>query len=274
MNTKTKELTTISKVDLQRYLLKAVEIAQVNGKLMRNRETNIPNGQRVLTEDEMSDIKSGAALNAKRLLHELGSEHHLFSYGDSEDMSEGLEWICDYIDGAYSYSFGHRISVTSVALTLNGVSQVAVVYEPWTNRLYSAVLGQGFSVDGVLVKPLSLKLEKGTLIDVEWWPWATYDVDTWLHNVSMDTHAYVLHIGCIVYGACLVASGVFGAAVLGRLMEGKNHEIAAMKLLVEEAGAVITDLRGSQITHIGNIEGLLIASSEVHAELLRRVDFL
>lgn len=274
MSLQNERVTTLSSLDLERYLAKAVDIARGNGSLMREREIRVGGNPHFLSEEQMREIKSEAVVNTRRLLADLGPDHHLFGYGDSEEERKGFEWICDYIDGAFSYSFGHRISVTSVTLTLDGVSQVAAVYEPWTDRLYTAALGLGLSVDSVPVYPASMKLQEGTLIDVEWWPWATYDVDTWLHNVSMETHAYVLHIGCIVYGACLVASGVFGAAVLGRMMEGKNHEIAAMKLLVEEAGGVITDLRGNKISHIGRIEGLLIANRGAHADLLKRVDFM
>ncbi|MEX0909964.1 MAG: inositol monophosphatase family protein [Candidatus Paceibacterota bacterium] len=274
MQAHNKEVSPLTKLELELYLVKAVEIARANGQIMKECEIDITEAQQVLDRAEMNNIKNAATTKTEELLNSLGEEHHLFKHDDTEQERKGFEWICDYIDGAYSYSLGHRVSVTSVALTLDGKSQVAVVYEPWTNRLYAAVRGGGFTVNGKTVALRTIKLEEGTLIDVEWWPWATYDIDTWLHNVSMETHAYVLHIGCIVYGACLVASGVFGAAVLGRTMEGKNHEIAAMKLIVEEAGGIITDLKGLEISHIGTIEGLLIANNGVHGDLLSRVDFI
>ncbi len=195
--------------------------------------------------------------------------HGLFGSDKIAPESE-FEWICDYIDGAYSYSKKYKISVTSIALTYRGESIVCAVYNPWTDQLYSASKDKGAYLNERLLSPVPIDIEEGTLIDVEWWPWALYDLDSWLHEYSLASHVYVLHIGSIIHAACLVAEGVFGGAALAKYMKGKNHEIAAAKLLIEESGGLITDLFGNSLDgDPKEVHGLMIGSRRSHPKLIK-----
>lgn len=196
-------------------------------------------------------------------------EHDLFGNKNLGGRNNEYEWICDYIDGAYCYSKEHKISVTSIALQRNNKTIVSAIYNPWTRQLFYASLDGGAFLNDNQITVSNEGIQTGTLVNVEWWPWADYDVDSWLHQVSIDSGIYVLHIGSIIHASCLVASGTFGAAALGKSMIGKNHEIAAIKLIVEEAGGIITDLRGEEIGYTNEIHGLLIGNQASHQILVK-----
>jgi len=196
--------------------------------------------------------------------------HNLFDFKPSLNSDSDYEWICDYIDGAFGYSKGHRVSVTSIALQYKNKTIVSAIYNPWTKQLFSASKNEGAFLNDKKINVSDESITKGTLVDVEWWPWADYDIDTWLHNISKETGIYVLHVGSIIHAACLVASGSFGAAALGKSMVGKNHEIAAIKLIVEEAGGLMTDLEGAEVGYTNEIKGLLISNKNCHEDLVTR----
>jgi myo-inositol-1(or 4)-monophosphatase len=52
-------------------------------------------------------------------------------------------WVCDPVDGTMPFSIGLPISTHSLALTKNGVPMLGVVYEPFADRLYTAIKGEG-----------------------------------------------------------------------------------------------------------------------------------
>ncbi|MDP2692865.1 MAG: inositol monophosphatase family protein [bacterium] len=255
-----------SRGELLEYQKLAKTIALENGKTMikyENFAKKLPKGFSYLNEYVANLMES----QTKKRISKKYPKHNLFKCGGNS--KKDFEWICDYIDGAGSYSKGHKISVTSVALTYQNETIVSVVYNPWTKTTYSAYKGGGFYLNGSLQKQIKSNFHARKLINVEWWPKADYDVDSWLHQFSMKTGLYVLHIGSVIHAACLVASGTLSGSTLGKFMSGKNHEVAAIKLILEEAGCILTDLGGREISHVGDIFGLLFAQKEMHGLMLK-----
>jgi len=52
-------------------------------------------------------------------------------------------WVCDPIDGTAMYARDIPVAVFSLALVIDGVSTVGVIYDPFTENLYSAIKGEG-----------------------------------------------------------------------------------------------------------------------------------
>ncbi len=70
---------------------------------------------------------------------------------------------------------------------------------------------------------------------------------------------------CIVYSAMMVAVGEFvGAIFCG---EGA-HDIAAVKIIVEEAGGKVTDLFGNEQKYNQKIKGAIILNAELHDKFI------
>ena len=256
---------SLSTKQLSEYLDFAKNLAINAGEIMIKNEDLLPpfaSGHTYINEHV-------AYLIEKYIIAEIASNYPGHALFRGVDTNKEFEWICDYIDGAYAYSRKHRISVTSIALTYKGTTVVAAVYNPWENILYHATIGHGFFVNDELFSNDATENYQGSLVDVEWWKNASYDVDTFLHNFSIKKDVYVLHVGSVIHAACLVANGTFAAAVLGKFMSGKNHEIAAISLLINEAGCLLTDLYGKVVTNTGDIKGLVFANKSIHADLIK-----
>lgn len=191
----------------------------------------------------------------------------------SADKQSEFVWVCDPIDGTVPYANGVPVSVFSLALVTDGQPIVAVVYEPFTKRLYTATKGGGTFLNGEPIQVSKLGLERHATLNVEWWPEAAYDIDTELHQLSVDTKAYVLHLGCVINASCWVAWGRYEACVFAGTT-GKHVDMAAVKLLVEEAGGRVTDLAGNDQRYDRDIRGAIVSNGVVHDQLVARLKHL
>ena len=75
------------------------------------------------------------------------------------------------------------------------------------------------------------------------------------------------HIGSITKASCLVATGDYSLAIFTRT-EHKHCDIAAVKVIVEEAGGKVSDLFGNDQRYDQSIKGALISNGIVHNEVI------
>jgi myo-inositol-1(or 4)-monophosphatase len=198
-------------------------------------------------------------------------DHSVYGEEASSNKSGEYAWVCDPIDGTVPYTNGVPISVFSLALVRDGEPIVGVVYDPFMKRMYSAIKGNGAFLNDQPIKVSELGLERHATINVEWWPEAAYDIDTTLHNISLDTYAYVLHLGSVISASCLVAWGRYEACVFAGTT-GKNVDIAAIKVIVEEAGGKVTDIQGNEQRYDTDINGAIISNGKIHEELVAKLN--
>jgi len=197
-------------------------------------------------------------------------EYSIFGEEASLDKKNEYAWVCDPIDGTQPYSKGVPVSVFSLALVRDGVPLVGVVYDPFTKRLYSAAKGNGAFLNDEPIRVSKRHLDYNSTINIEWWPEAPYDIDTALHNLSIDTKTYVLHLGSIISAAGYVAAGRYEACVFpGK--KGKFVDIAAIKVIVEEAGGKVTNIHGNEQRYDSDIDGAIISNGIVHDEIVECV---
>lgn len=194
-------------------------------------------------------------------------DHSVLGEEESFDNHSPFVWLCDPIDGTHPYTKGIPVSVFSLALVHEGYPIVAVVYDPFTKSLYSAEKGKGAFLNGQPTRVSDRQPDQAT-INIEWWKGAEYDVAAALHRFSQDTGAYILKLGSIIQGACLVAGGQFEACVFPGT-KGKSIDIAAVRLIVEEAGGKVTDIHGQdQRYDTLDIKGALITNGILHEPLV------
>ena len=195
--------------------------------------------------------------------------HNLFTKGSQDIGNCEFEWICDPLDGAFIYSKGFTNVALSMTLVHNGIPVLVGIELPFLGNTYIAQKGKGVTKNDTKLIPLRTKLEKFAMINAEWWPAATYDVDRLVHSLSDKYHLYPIHIGSVVYSACMVAEGALVASLFGGLLIGKNHEAAAVMLLMQEIGGQYTDLNGQAIGFTGAIHGFVISgNNDVHDQLI------
>ena len=74
-------------------------------------------------------------------------------------------------------------------------------------------------------------------------------------------------IGSIARASCCVATGDYSVTIFTGT-EHKNCDIAAVKVIVEEAGGKVTDLFGNEQRYDRSINGALISNGLVHDEVV------
>ena len=71
----------------------------------------------------------------------MGEENHEDRF--REEYGKGFLFVIDPIDGTSNFIFGYRPSVTSIALFQDGVPYMGVIYNPYSDEMYSAIKGKG-----------------------------------------------------------------------------------------------------------------------------------
>jgi fructose-1,6-bisphosphatase/inositol monophosphatase family enzyme len=105
-------------------------------------------------------------------------------------------------------------------------------------------------------------------MNFDWWPNAPYDILAPLKKLSEEQNVYLLSPGSTTHMAALVAEGEFLASVFAGT-KGKNVDIAAAKVIVEEAGGKVTDLFGADQRYDGDIRGAIVSNGRIHDDVVR-----
>lgn len=192
---------------------------------------------------------------------EFGAGSNVAAAKESEASPGGCRWIVDPIDGTKNYVRGIPVWATLIALEREGEVTIGVASAPALGRRWWAVRGQGAFADG---KPISVsKVER--LEDVQ----LTFGgLRTWRKYGLLDRFLDLASRCWRVRGFgdfwmhMLVAEGSADVAVE---MEVNLWDLAAPKLIVEEAGGRFTDLSGRATAEGGSA---LSTNGLVHDEVL------
>ncbi len=250
---------------LNEYEFFAKEIALKAGEIMR-KYFIVDNGE-YYKEDNTIVTKADNEINA--YLIEKVKENFPTHAVDGEEEKFGNSnyvWICDPIDGTSPYSKKIPVSVFSLALVVNGESVIGVVYDPFMKNMYSAVKNQGAYLNGKKISVSNIQLDdKRSVAHFDQWPTAKYNV----HPViaELGKKSYFLSIGSVIRACMCIATGDFNLAIFPGTVS-KNCDIAAIKVIVEEAGGKVTNLFGEEQRYDKEIKGALISNGVVHDEVL------
>lgn len=175
-------------------------------------------------------------------------------------------WVCDPIDGTAPFIFGLPTGMFSLAYVEDGVPIVAVAFDPFLERLFWAVKGQGAFCNKRPLHAASGGL-KGAHIAGPSYIKGILQARS-LYEGLEQKGAFIEIFPGNVYKCCLIAEG----RLHGRIFSGPGaHDIAAVKLLVEEAGGKVTDLDGNEQRYDRAINGAIISNGSIHQELLAAV---
>ncbi len=184
--------------------------------------------------------------------------------------AQRFHWIIDPIDGTRNFVRGVPLFACTVAVARHGTPVCGAIYEPLADRMTVAVSGGGARMNGAA---LTIESENGKRLPgrklVVAVPSARFPAGQHLVKRVIDRHV-VRSFGCATLHLAGVACGWFDAAILNN---SKLWDIAAGWLIVQEAGATITDLEGRPVfprdlsKYQGEEMPCLAAPSAIHAEL-------
>jgi len=187
----------------------------------------------------------------------IGEEESTAGYGP------GRKWFCDPIDGTIAYTWGVPTSMFSLGLVKDGQPQMGVVYDPYLDRLYRAEKGSGSYCNDQPIHVSDLPLDGGVVAITS----NVKRISNGLEYVRSltDSPAHLATFSGAIYKAVLVAKGRF----VGYIEHGVNaHDMAAVHVIVEEAGGKITDTLGNQLDYAAPFKGSVVSNGVVHDQLV------
>lgn len=175
-------------------------------------------------------------------------------------------WFVDPLDGTRNYLNGVPFFCTSVAVTLGGEVLAGAVYDPSRDELYSAVRGGGATCDGrpLRVSPVDDVARALVVTQAQSADPRVIREFADLMALLMGVCAGVRFPGAPALVLAHVAAGRYGAYV-ERVMD--PWDVAAGRLLVEEAGGRFTDFAGRPVGT--GVADVVASNGHVHDALLR-----
>ena len=252
----------------EKYLEFAKEIAKEAGKIMTKyfNMDGISNykGDKTIVTLADKEINSYLIKRVKEEFpeHSVDGEEEVF--GKSEYV-----WVCDPVDGTAMYARHIPTAVFSLALVVDGTPIVGVVYDVFTDSLYTAIKGKGAYKNGekIFVNDIELN-DMRSVANFDMWP--LWDYNIWDVIKELRKETYFVGIGSIIRACMCVASGEFTCAIFPGTKH-KNCDIAAAKVIVEEAGGKVTDFDGNEQRYDRDINGAIIANSVVYDKVLDKI---
>lgn len=192
---------------------------------------------------------------------------------DGEEAKFGKSkyvWVCDPIDGTAMYARGIPVSVFSLALVVDGEPIIGTIYDPFTDNLYTALKGQGAFKNNNKIKVNTSNLDSNqSFCNFDIWLTAEYDILDVIKQLSKK--AWFVDLGSVIRASLCVASGEFCFTIFPGT-KNKNCDIAAVKVIVEEAGGKVTDLFGNEQRYDKDINGAIISNGITHKEVVTTVN--
>ena len=217
---------------------------------------------------EVTEADRGAeSALAERVLAErpdhgfFGEEHGLQGRADSP-----WRWIVDPIDGTSGFVRGIPVWATLVALTHDATGvEVAVVSAPALGRRWWAVRGEGAFADERRCRVSDVSHIADAQVNITWGEgWAAAGRTDAL--VELATEARRSRGFGDFWQHCLVAEGALDAAI--DAIGVAPYDLAAVRLIVEEAGGRFTDRHGEP-TH--EHDSAISTNGVLHDEIIARL---
>jgi fructose-1,6-bisphosphatase/inositol monophosphatase family enzyme len=247
----------------------AINLAKQAGEIIR---TNFVLGmQKEIKSDNSPVTKTDLAIN-KLVIEEV--KKHFPDYGvlgeEESNIIQGAEfnWVCDPVDGTIPFSHGMPTCAFSLALVQNGVPILGVAYDPFMDRMLVAEKCQGAFLNGERVNVSKHPTLKKAYISHCNWHAMEFPMPSIVDDLVFNFHAHSFGVGSVVYNAMLLAFGEIDGMTFGHTTA---HDVAAIKVFVEEAGGKVTDINGNEQRYDKSINGCLISNGLIHNELVQIV---
>lgn len=174
------------------------------------------------------------------------------------------KWIIDPLDGTTNYAHGYPCFAVTIALEHQGEVVVGVTFDPTRNEMFAAEKGRGATLNGKDIK-VSATQELAASLIVTGFPYDFKRKDDFARHLTaflMQSRG-VRRDGSAAIDMAYVACGRFD----GFWEEGLNPwDMAAGKLMIEEAGGIITNYNGDPFS-IYN-PPVVASNGRIHKEML------
>lgn len=176
-----------------------------------------------------------------------------------------LCWIVDPLDGTANYV--HRLQNFSVSIgaAIDGKLLAGVVFDPTTNELYEAALGEGAWLNGERIHQSGCVDMESAMVACSFASSVTREAPEIQQFVEVLVRCQALRrLGSAALNLCYVAAGRLDAYWA---LAVKPWDIAAGALIATEAGALLTGANGNPFD-LWNPHLAIASTPELHQQLL------
>lgn len=179
-------------------------------------------------------------------------------------------WILDPIDGTTNLVYDYRMSAVSLAHYKNGEILFGVVYNPFTDEIFSAIKGEGAWYNEATKITVSNRDMKAALIEfgINCAHKEKADKNFKIAKAVFENCVDIRRVSCAALDLCYISIGRIDGYFEGVL---KPWDIAAGSLILTEAGGIITDYSGNTVDF--KVPTSVIAGNlKVHKKLVEIVN--
>ena len=214
--------------------------------------------------DFVTDVDLAISEFLKSELYKLDKSIGFFSEEENGKLSENC-WILDPIDGTTNLVYGYNFSSVSLAHYINGEIMFGIVYNPFSDEIFSAEKGKGAYLNHK--KKLSVSNREINESIIEFGAGSTHkeNADN-AFRLAEEIFKKCLDIRRICSSAldlCYIADGRIDGYFEKIL---KPWDVAAGSLILIEAGGKITDFEGKELQFY-NATSVIAGNDKIHSFL-------
>ncbi|NDJ56799.1 inositol-1-monophosphatase [Enterobacteriaceae bacterium 4M9] len=225
----------------------AVRAARKAGNLIaRNYETPdaVETSQKG-SNDFVTNVDKGAESLIVETIRASYPQHTIITEesGELAGEDQDVQWVIDPLDGTTNFIKRLPHFAVSIAVRVKGRTEVAVVYDPMRNELFTATRGQGAQLNGYRLRGSNSRDLDGTILATGFPFKAKQHSDSYMKIVSklFTRCADFRRTGSAALDLAYVAAGrVDGFFEIGL----RPWDFAGGELLVREAGGLVCDFTG------------------------------
>lgn len=242
----------------------AKKLAYMSGKIMLEYFDGA-NQQRTIKSDGSELTIADTKINSLAIT-ELSKHFDYGIIGEEEstaDYGNGMRWFCDPIDGTKGFVQGIPTATFSLGLVQDGEPVLGVVYDPFLDRLYHGIVGQGSYCNDTKLQVSKSTIDGGFVF-------LSSRLGDLLSNPEyaeslINLGAKPASVSGAVYKAMLVARG----KIVGFTEARTNpHDIAAAQVIVHESGGKVTGLLGEPLDFSRRFKSAIVSNGVVHQQFL------
>ena len=246
----------------------AVDIAYEAGEIVRER---FGQPQDVAFKGEVNPVTETDRASETHIVQRLQAafpDHHILAEEEGGDAlrTPGALWIIDPVDGTNNFAHGFPHIGISIALVVDSVPQIGVIYDPLRDECFAARYGAGATLNGDPIQVSAVERLAQSFLATGF----PYD-----RRVAKDNNVLrldhflrrsqgVRRAGAAVLDLAYVACGRFDGFWEIAL---SPWDVAAGILIVHEAGGEVTDFEGAPFPLDG--EEIVASNGVVHEAMLR-----
>lgn len=224
----------------------------------------------ISSKDSINDLVTEADHASEKAIIKIIQDKHPDHFILSEETGSvhtdsNIKWIIDPIDGTINFANGIPICCVSIGVEQDGEMIMGAVFNPFMNELFFAEKGKGATLNEQPIK-VSDKDNLLTSCLVTGFPYQYLDTPNGpleIFEKLIRKSIPVRRLGSAALDLCWTAAGRFDGFYEHKL---QAWDSAAGYLIVQEAGGIVTDLKGDKFNPYQ--PGIIASNGKIHDQLL------